>query len=61
MRDSLEEAFGRLGFSDVGVEGVAVGSCVEVALAAAVMQGDPVVPRLVVAARHALHTRLLHF
>lgn len=26
--DSLEEALGRLGFSDVGVEGVAVGSCV---------------------------------
>lgn len=59
-RDSLEEALCRLGFSDVGVEGVAVGRCVKVALAAAVMQGDPVVPRFVVAARHALHARLLH-
>lgn len=60
-RGSLEEALGRFGLSDIGVGGVAVGRFVEVALAAAVMQGDPVLARLVVAARHAPHTPLLHF
>lgn len=58
VSDSLEEAFGWLGVGDVGVEGVAVGRCVEVALAVAVMQGYFMVSGFIMAACHALNTGL---
>lgn len=58
--DSLEEALCWCGVGDVGVVGVAVGRSVEVALAAAIMQGDPVISCLITAARHTLNPGALH-
>lgn len=45
---------------DVGVVGVAVACRVEVALAAAVTQGDPVISCLITAAGHTLNAGPLH-
>lgn len=60
LSDSLEEAFGWLRVGDVGVEGVAVGRCVEVAVAVAIMQGYFMVSSFIMATCHTLNTGLLH-
>lgn len=60
FRHLLEEALGWRGVRDVGVVGVAVSWSMEVALAAAIMQGDPVISCLITAACHTLNTGALH-
>lgn len=60
MLHLLQEALGRRGVGDVGVVGVAVSVCVEVALAAAIVQGDLVISCLVTASRHTLNAGALH-
>ena len=56
----LEEALCWCGKGDIGVVGVTVGWSGKMSLAAAVMQGDLVVPCLITAACYTLKTGLLH-